>query len=71
MNDNKGKAEAFFSKAGKKIDDLLAEIKKSDISKKLELKERLAELKRNKEKLQSDFENFSKEKIFIFFYNKK
>ncbi|MBK6266934.1 hypothetical protein JKA74_17960 [Marivirga sp. S37H4] len=56
-----GKAEEFFSKAGRKIDALLEELKQSDISKKIELKERLAELKRNKEKLQEDFEKFSED----------
>ncbi len=59
MEYSKGKAEEFFSKAGKKIDQLLNDIRNSDISQKIELNERLAELKRNKEKLQQDFEKFS------------
>jgi hypothetical protein len=61
MENTKGKAETFFSKAGKKIDDLLNEIRHSNISEKIELNKRLEELKRNKEKLQQDFEKFSQE----------
>ncbi|WP_188466903.1 hypothetical protein [Marivirga lumbricoides] len=59
MEKTQGKAEDFFSKAGKKIDELVEELKHSDIAKKIDLKERLAELKRNKEKLERDFENFT------------
>ncbi len=61
MENTKGSAETFFSKAGKKIDELLIDIRNSNISQKLELKERLAELKRNIEKLQQDFEKFSED----------
>ncbi len=61
MESTRGKAETFFSKAGKKIDELFNDIRNSDISQKMELNERLAELKRNKEKLQNDFEKFSKD----------
>jgi DNA repair exonuclease SbcCD ATPase subunit len=59
MENTQGKAEDFFSKAGKRIDELVEELKQSDIAKKIDLKERLAELKRNKEKLQKDFEGFT------------
>jgi archaellum component FlaC len=61
MEQNKGKAEDFFSKAGKKIDNLFSEISKSDISEKLELKQRLEELKRNKESLEKDFNDFTED----------
>lgn len=61
MENKQGKAEEFFSKAGKKIDELFSEISHSNISEKLELKERLEELKRNKESLEKDFDNFTEE----------
>ncbi|SMG29607.1 hypothetical protein SAMN05661096_01877 [Marivirga sericea] len=66
MNTRRGKAEEFFSKAGKKIDDLFSEISKSDISEKLELKERLRELKRNKESLEKDFNDFTEDNKEVF-----
>lgn len=59
MEKTQGKAEDFFRRAGKRIDDLFEELKGSDFSRKIELKERLAELKRNKEKLQKDFDEFA------------
>lgn len=59
MEKTQGKAEDFFSKAGKKIDELVEELKQSDIAKNIELEQRLAELKRNKEKIQKDFEGFT------------
>ena len=38
MDNQTGSAEAFFSKAGKKIDELFKELKESDFSEKLDLK---------------------------------
>jgi len=61
MEQKRGKAEEFFSKAGKKIDSLISEINNSDISEKLELKERLEELKRNKRSLERDFNHFTED----------
>lgn len=66
METNKGKAEEFFSKAGKKIDELFSEISNSNISEKLELKERLRELKRNKESLEKDLNHFTEENKEVF-----
>ncbi|HET8860631.1 hypothetical protein [Marivirga sp.] len=66
MEQKRGKAEEFFSKAGKKIDDLFSEISRSDISEKLELKERLQELKRNKESLEKDFNDFTSDNKEVF-----
>jgi putative cell wall-binding protein len=61
MEYTSGKAEEFFRKAGKRIDELLQEVSSSNISEKLELKERLAELKRNKESLEKDFDKFTED----------
>jgi hypothetical protein len=61
MEQRKGKAEEFFSKAGKKMDDLFSEINNSNISEKLELKQRLEELKRNKESLEKDVHDFTED----------
>lgn len=61
MENQKGKAEEFFRKAGKKIDNLFSEINNSDFSEKLELKERLAELRRSKDKIEQDFKKFTSE----------
>ncbi|WKV13904.1 hypothetical protein [Marivirga harenae] len=66
MEYKKGKAEEFFSKAGKKIDSLFSEISQSNISDKLELKERLQELKRNKESLEKDFDRFTEDNKEVF-----
>ncbi|BDD13998.1 hypothetical protein MATR_08230 [Marivirga tractuosa] len=61
MEHKRGKAEEFFSKAGKKIDSLFSEISQSNISEKLELKERLQELKKSKESLEKDFDHFTED----------
>jgi len=66
MEQKRGKAEEFFSKAGKKIDSLFSEISNSDISEKLELKDRLRELKRNKESLEKDFNDFTDDNKEVF-----
>ncbi|WMN12760.1 hypothetical protein QYS49_34540 [Marivirga salinae] len=66
MEYKRGKAEEFFSKAGKKIDELFSEISSSNISEKLELKERLQELKRNKESLEKDFNEFTDDNKEVF-----
>ncbi|WP_375578961.1 hypothetical protein ABWH96_18390 [Marivirga tractuosa] len=66
MEYKRGKAEEFFSKTGKKIDDLFSEISQSNISEKLELKERLNELKRNKESLEKDFNEFTEDNKEVF-----
>ena len=66
MEQKRGKAEEFFTRAGKKIDDLFSEISKSNISEKLELKERLNELKRNKESLEKDFNHFTEDNKEVF-----
>jgi hypothetical protein len=66
MGQNRGKAEEYFSKAGRKIDELLSEINHSNISEKLELKDRLNELKRNKESLERDFDKFRQDNQEVF-----
>lgn len=66
MEYKRGKAEEFFSKAGKKIDELFSEISNSNISEKLELKERLQELKRNKESLEKEFNHFTEDNKEVF-----
>jgi putative cell wall-binding protein len=66
MERTKGKAEEFFSKAGKKLDELFSEISASNISEKLELKERLNELKRNKESLEKEFDHFTEDNKEVF-----
>ena len=66
MGQNRGKMEDYFSKAGRKIDELLSEINNSNISEKLELKDRLKELKRNKKSLESDFDKFRQDNQEVF-----
>ncbi|MTI41891.1 hypothetical protein [Fulvivirga lutimaris] len=51
-----GKAENLFKNLGKRIDELLKEIK--DAGEKAKNSERFEELKRNGETLKKDFENF-------------
>lgn len=51
-----GKAENLFKNLGKRIDELLKEIK--DAGQKAKNSERFEELKRNGETLKKDFENF-------------
>lgn len=51
-----GKAENLFKNLGKRIDELLKEIK--DAGQKAKNSERFEELKRNGETLKRDFENF-------------
>jgi len=61
MDKKAGSAEAFFSKAGKKIDDLFKELKESDFSEKLDLKNRLEELRKDKDRLADQFDQFTKD----------
>lgn len=61
METQEGKVEAFFKKAGKKIDELVVEIQSSDIAKKIDLEKRLNELKKDKERLNKQFKEFSKD----------
>lgn len=61
METQEGKAEAFFRKSGKKIDSLLEEIRNSDFAKKMELENRLKELKKDGENLNKKLNDFSKE----------
>lgn len=61
MDNQTGSAEAFFSKAGKKIDELFKELKESDFSEKLDLKNRLEELKKDKDRLSQQFDQFTKD----------
>lgn len=61
MESQEGKAEAFFRKSGKKIDSLIEEMRNSDFAKDLELENRLKELKKDKERLSKQFQDFSKE----------
>ncbi|MFT4741646.1 MAG: gas vesicle protein [Marivirga sp.] len=61
METQEGKAEAFFRKSGKKIDSLLEEMRNSDFAKKMELENRLKELKKDGENLNKKFSDFSKD----------
>ncbi len=53
-----GSAEKMFKKFGKKVDELLDDVKSSKEQVKDELNPRLEELKRNKEKIEKDFKGF-------------
>lgn len=59
MDREKGDFEEFLSKAGRKIDALFADFKESEIAGKLAVKERLEELKRDKERLAEEMKRFS------------
>ncbi len=61
METNNGKAEAFFSKVGKKIDELFSELRDSDFAQKIDLENRLNELKKDKENLSKQFKDFNKD----------
>lgn len=54
-----GKAEAVFSKLGRNVDALLADIKEAEPLAKLELDKRVAELKRNRQHLRQHFSHVS------------
>lgn len=53
-----GSAEKMFKKFGKKVDELLDDVKSSKEQVKDELNPRLEELKRNKEKIEKEFKGF-------------
>jgi len=57
----KGNVEELLSKLGNKIDQLVQEARNSDYAKKIELEKRIEELKKTKDKLESDVQNFFKE----------
>lgn len=66
MENRKGSAEEFFRHTGKKIDDLIVEIRNQDFAKQIELEERLRELRRNKESLEKDFSKFKEDNKTVF-----
>ena len=57
----KGKAEDLLSKLGLKIDQLIKQARDSDYAQKIELEKRIEELKRTRDQLESDINNFMKQ----------
>ena len=53
-----GQAEKMFKKVGKKIDELLADLKEAGANAEEEYADRIDELKRSGEKLKDEFSNF-------------
>lgn len=53
-----GKAEKMFKDIGKKIDELLKDLNTAKDEAKVEYADRIEELKRNAEKLKSEFHHF-------------
>ncbi len=53
-----GKAEKMFKNIGKKIDELLGDLKEASNNAEEEYSDRIEELKRNGEKLKEEFSNF-------------
>lgn len=61
ITQEEGSAESFFRKTGKRIDDLLKDVQDSEFVKKIDLESRLNELKKDKDRLKNQFQDFSKE----------
>lgn len=62
MENNSGKAEKLFSELGRKIDEILENSKESREELKKDLKVKLDEAKKAKEKLEEDFQEFASNK---------
>ena len=56
MNESKGRAEHIFSQLGKGIDSFFSSLSKK--AEDFDLDTRIAELKKDKEKIRQEFENF-------------
>ena len=57
----KGTAEELLTKLGNKIDQLVKQARNSDYAQKIELEKRIEELKKTRDQLESDIDNFLKE----------
>ena len=66
MKTSQSKTEEFFQNMDKKIQNLFAELKSSDFSKKIELEKRLEELKRNKNSIENEFSTFTESNKDVF-----
>ncbi|UII32682.1 hypothetical protein LVD17_02385 [Fulvivirga ulvae] len=55
---NQGKAEHLFQDIGKKIDELIEDLKVAKDQAKVDYADRIEELKRNAETLKGEFKNF-------------
>ena len=56
---NYNKAEKILGDLGKKIDELIARAKTSEYVEKLDLDKRIEELKKNRDRLEEDINNFT------------
>ena len=57
----KGKAEEMLSDLANRIDELIQKARTSEYAQRIELEKRIEELKKDKQKLESDIRNFFRE----------